>query len=256
MRNLVNTTIENKTGIIELNRPDVRNALNLALRLEFQAAVEAMDEDPKVQVIILTGAGRTFCAGRDLKAAKAGELLYRDRLEASRTFQRAGTRKPVIAAVEGYALGGGFELALSCDLIIAAESAKFGLPEVKRNLVAIGGGLIRLPVRAPYHVAMNWALTGKMIAPAELERWGIVAQVTEHGGALNAAKLLSREITANGPSALRATKEIIRNSHEWGSEKEAWDAQMAMADPALKSTDHSEGIQAFIEKREPRWVDN
>lgn len=255
MSNLVNTAIEGGIGVVELNRPEVRNALNLDLRLAFQEAVDSMDDDPNVHVIILTGAGETFCAGRDLKAAQAGEPLYRNRVEASRTFQRASARKPVIAAVEGYALGGGFELALSCDLIVAAENARFGLPEVKRNVVAIGGGLIRLPLRVPYHVAMKWALTGDMISPAELQRWGAVAVVTDPGGAVDAAKDLSRAITGNGPSAVRATKEIVRRCYEWASEAEAWDAQMAVAEPALTSPDRAEGIRAFFEKREPVWTD-
>lgn len=255
MSNVVLTHIEDGIGVITLNRPEVKNALNLELRLAFQSAIENMDEDPEVRAIILTGAGNTFSAGRDLKSAQRGEVLYRNRHEAARTFQRAGAQKPVLAAIEGYALGGGFELALSCDLIIAATTARFGLPEVKRNVVAIGGGLIRLPQRVPYHVAMKWSLSGEMITPEELQQWGVITTVAPDGNALEAAIELSRQITSNGPSAVRATKEIIRNAYEWGSEREAWDAQMAMAEPALTSPDRDEGIKAFFEKREPTWTD-
>lgn len=255
MSDVIRTQVSDGVGIITLNRPAVKNALNLELRTALQDAVESMDASREVHVFVLTGAGGTFCAGRDLTAAQAGEPIYRNRQEAARSFQRSGARKPVIAAVEGYALGGGFELALSCDLIVAAETARFGLPEVKRNVVAIGGGLIRLPLRVPYHLAMTWALTGEMISPATLAQWGVVTEVAEDGGALDAALRLSARISANGPSAVRATKEIIRNCHEWAGEDEAWDAQMAIAEPALTSPDRDEGIRAFFEKRDPVWTD-
>jgi enoyl-CoA hydratase len=242
-------------GIVNLNRPETRNALNLALRTGMQEALEAFDADPAVRVVVLTGAGGTFCSGRDLKAAKAGEPMYASPEAARASFSRRSIAKPVIAAVEGYALGGGFELALSCDLIVAAEGARFGLPEVKRNLVAIGGGLLRLPRRMPYHLAMQIALTGDQIGAECLARWGIVSQLVPDGQSLEHALTLADSIAANGPSAVRGTKEVIRRSAEWPLEADGFEAQLEIAEPAMSSPDHLEGINAFLERRAPVWTD-
>lgn len=161
-------------------------------------------------------------------------------------------RKPLIAAVEGYAAGGGFELCRACDLIVAARTAKFGLPEVRHNVVALGGGLFRLPRRIPYHLAMELALTGEVRDAEFFQKLGIVNRVTEEGGALDEALRFATSLLANGPTALSATKEIIRRSADW-SEEEAWHEQLTYARRALDSEDRKEGLKAFAEKRKPRW---
>lgn len=247
--------VRGEIGVLTLNRPEVRNALNLALREELQEALTAFDNDPRVAVVVITGAGGNFCSGRDLKAAAAGEPMYRDRTAQQSSFPRTSIRKPVIAAIEGYALAGGFELALSCDLIVAARDARFGLPEVKRNLVAIGGALFRLPRRIPYHLAMELALTGDQIDAEQLAACGLISRLAEPGAALDAAVELAGRIAANGPSAVRATKEIVRRSVAWANEIDAFDAQLAAAAPALSSPDRQEGIAAFLERRTPVWRD-
>ncbi len=255
MTGVVLTEVRRTIGVLTLNRPKVRNALNLELREAMQRALEDFDGNPRVTVVVLTGAGGNFCSGRDLKAAAAGEPRYANRQAQQAAFTRTSIRKPVIAAVEGYALAGGFELALSCDLIVAARDATFGLPEVKRNLVAIGGGLIRLPQRMPYHLAMHLALTGDHVAAEHVATWGIVSRLAESGNALTEALTLAESIARNGPSAVRATKEIMHRAFEWGSEDDAFDAQLAAAEPALSSPDRNEGIQAFLERRDPIWSD-
>ena len=242
-------------GVVTLNRPEVRNALNIETRMAMRAALDAFDADPDVLVVVLTGAGETFCAGRDLKAAAAGEPMYPSRRAALEAFNRSTISKPVIAAVEGWVLAGGFELALSCDLIVAGEGARFGLPEVARNLVAIGGGLVRLPRRMPYHVAMEMALLGDPRPAEDLARWGVVNRVVPTGEALEAAVELGQRLALNGPSAVRATKEIIRRSFDSVPEDHALDAQLAVAEPAISSPDGAEGIRAFNEKRRPVWTD-
>lgn len=242
-------------GVITLNRPEVRNALNLEVRAAMRAALDRFDADRDVLVVVLTGAGGTFCSGRDLKAAAGGEPMYPSRRAALESFNRTTISKPVIAAVEGWVLAGGFELALSCDLIVAGESARFGLPEVTRNLVAIGGGLLRLPRRMPYHVAMELALTGDSWPADALAKWGVVNRVVPTGDALAAAVALADTLAANGPSAIRATKEIIRAAYDSTPEHQAFDMQIAAAEPALSSPDGVEGIRAFNEKRRAVWTD-
>ncbi|MBB4934964.1 enoyl-CoA hydratase [Lipingzhangella halophila] len=241
------------TGVITLNRPHVYNAIDLALRTDLENAVREFESDPETAAIVLTGAGGNFSSGRDLKAAARGEPSYPSRQAQTSGFSRTSASKPVIAAIEGYALAGGFELALSCDLLVAARDAKFGLPEVSRNLVAVGGGLIRLPRRMPYHAAMMMALTGDHYGAEDLAGWGVVSTLAEPGGALDAAVALAERIGRNGPTAVRATKEIVRRCYEWGSEADAFDAQTAIAQPALDSRDREEGLRAFAERRDPTW---
>jgi enoyl-CoA hydratase len=252
---VVVTEIRGDVGIITLNRPEVRNALNLEVRAAMRAALDEFDANKDVLVVVLTGAGGTFCSGRDLKAAAAGEPMYPNRAANLASFNRSTISKPVIAAVEGWVLAGGFELALSCDLIVAAESAKFGLPEVGRNLVAVGGGLLRLPRRMPYHVAMEMALTGVTWSAADLAKWGVVNRVVPEGEALDAAVALADTLATNGPSAIRATKEIIRTAFDGIPEAVMFDMQVAAAEPAISSPDGVEGIRAFNEKRRPVWSD-
>jgi enoyl-CoA hydratase len=237
--------------LITLNRPEARNAVNGELAQGVADALDRLDAEDGLRVGVLTGAGGTFCAGMDLKAFVKGERPWvGDRGFAGITQRSA--RKPLIAAVEGYALAGGFEVALSCDLIVAASDARFGIPEVKRSLVAAGGALIRLPKRIPYHVAMELALTGDPIDAARAHELGIVNRVVEPGAAVDAARELAAGIAKNGPLALDASKEIVQNAPYW-SEADAWARQGEIAGPVFASEDAREGATAFAEKREPVW---
>ena len=237
--------------LITLNRPDQRNAVNAALASGVAEALDRLDDDDDLKVGILTGAGKGFSSGMDLKAFVAGESPY----AADRGFAgitQRGAAKPLIAAVEGYALAGGFEVALGCDLIVAARDARFGIPEVKRSLVAAAGALLRLPQRIPYHLAMELALTGDPIDAERGYELGIVNRLAEPGGAVDAALGLAGEIARNGPLALRASKRIVQSSSDW-TDSEAWEKQGEIAGPVMVSEDAREGAIAFAEKRDPIW---
>ena len=236
---------------ITINRPEARNAFDAASALALEAAADRLDAEDDLFVGVITGAGGNFSAGADLKAAARGERAA-TRRGGFGMFAKP-PRKPVIAAVEGYAVGGGFELCLSCDLIVAARTAKFGLPEVRHNVVAIGGGLFRLPRRMPYHLVMELALTGEFRDAEFFHRQGVVNRVVETGQALEAAVDWAQTLLTNGPTALAATKEIVRHSADW-TDEEAWSAQMAYARRALESEDRKEGLAAFAEKRPPIWT--
>ncbi len=238
-------------AIITINRPDARNAVNLAVARGIAAALDELDRRADLSVGILTGAGKSFCAGMDLKAYLRGEL---PRIE-GRGFgglTEAPPQKPLIAAVEGHALAGGFELALACDLIVAAQDAQFGLPEVKRGLVARGGGLLRLPVQLPYRLAMESALTGDPMTSERALAMGLINSMTPAGGALAGALDLAARIASNAPLALAATKEIIVQSSEWAA-NERFAKQAEIAVVAFESEDAREGARAFTEKRPPVW---
>jgi enoyl-CoA hydratase/carnithine racemase len=236
---------------ITLNRPEARNAVNLALAEGVAAALDRLDAEDELRIGILTGAGGTFCSGMDLKAFVAGERPWvGDRGFAGLTMRAA--RKPLIAAVEGFALAGGFEILLACDLIVAARGARLGIPEVKRGLVAAAGALIRLPKRIPYHLAMELALTGDPIDAERAAELGIVNRLAEPGAALDAALELAGQIAVNGPLAVDASKRILAAAPDW-SEAEAWQLQGEISGPVFGSEDAREGAVAFAEKREPRW---
>ncbi|PIF73796.1 enoyl-CoA hydratase [Variovorax sp. 54] len=237
--------------IITINRPEARNAFDAATAKAMSDIVDDFDNDPSIFLAVVTGAGGTFSAGADLRAAARGELASTPERGGFGIFKRPPA-KPLIAAVEGHAVGGGMELCMSCDLVVAASDAKFGLPEVRHNVVALGGGLFRAPRRVPYNIAMEFLLTGDMQSAATLQQWGFVNRVSEPGQALAGALELAQRILRNGPTALAATKQIVRAAVDW-TESEAWVQQMAMAKPALESTDRREGVQAFLEKRAPVW---
>lgn len=245
------TRREGRTLIVTINRPDVRNAINASASRGLADAMDILDDDQDLSVAILTGAGGTFCAGMDLKAFVAGEDIAVEGRGLG--FTERPPRKPVIAAIEGYALAGGTELALACDLIVAGRSARFGLPEVKRGLVAGGGGLLRLPSRIPYQVAMELALTGEPFTAEQAHRYGLVNRCVDDGSALEAALELATVITANGPLAVAATKEIIVAAQSWTTH-EAFAKQKDIMMPVFASEDAREGAQAFAEKRAPRWL--
>jgi enoyl-CoA hydratase len=237
--------------VITLNRPDARNAVNGALAEGIAAALDELDADDALRVGVLTGAGKGFSSGMDLKAFVAGERPYVEDRGFAGITQRS-SRKPLIAAIEGFAVAGGFEIALSCDLIVAARGARLGIPEAKRSLVAAAGALFRLPRRIPYHLAMELALTGDPIDAERAHELGLVNRLAEPGAALDAALELAAAIVKNGPLALIASKEIVRNALDW-TEAEAWEKQGAIAGPVMVSQDAREGAIAFAEKRDPVW---
>jgi enoyl-CoA hydratase len=244
---------ERRDGVllITLNRPEARNAIDLPVAQGIAAAMEELDGEDSLGVGVLTGAGKGFCAGMDLKAFVTGERPWvGDRGFAG--IVRRGPVKPLIAAVEGFAVAGGLEVALACDLIVAARGAKLGVPEVKRSLVAAGGALLRLPRRIPYHVAMELALTGNPIAAERAAELGLVNRLAEPGAAVEVAMGLAAEVGAGAPLALVASKRILQEQWDW-SAAEMWDAQSAISDPVFSSEDAREGATAFAEKRPPVW---
>lgn len=237
--------------LITLNRPEQRNAVNLPLARGIAAALDELDGDETLSVGVLTGAGKGFCAGMDLKAFVTGERPWVGDRGFAGIVRRASV-KPLIAAVEGFAVAGGLEVALACDLIVAARGAKLGVPEVKRSLVAAGGALLRLPRRIPYHLAMELALTGDPILAERAAEVGLVNRLAEPGGAVEVALGLAGEIAANAPLALAASKRILEEQWDWDA-AEMWDAQSAISDPVFASEDAREGATAFAEKRPPVW---
>lgn len=246
--------VEAKTGVLVLvlNRPAAKNAFNLALARALSDALDLFESDSTLHVAVIAGAGSTFSSGADLKALLSGERPHTETRGGFGIMKRPPD-KPLIAAVEGYAVAGGFELALCADIIVAASDAKFGLPEVKRGLVAVGGGLFRLPRRIAYHVTMEIALSGDTVSARRMLEVGLVNRLVEPGTALPAAIDLGRKIAENAPLALRATKQIISRSHEWGTDESSWTEQRRYAEPALRSSDAREGPRAFAEKRQPVW---
>lgn len=236
---------------ITINRPAQKNAVNRETAVQLAAALDRLDQDPTLSVGVLTGAGETFSAGMDLKAFANGETP----ILPGRGFggiTQAVVRKPLIAAVEGWALGGGFEMALACDLIVAAGNAKFGLTEVKRGLIAGEGGVIRLPERLPYHIAMKVLLTGEPISAAEANRYGLLSELTVAGGALAGAQDLARRVAVNAPLALAKVKQVVREVQGL-NDTGAFKVQHETAHSLLNTEDAHEGAVAFAEKRAPVW---
>ena len=244
---------ERRDGVllITLNRPEARNAVNTALAEGGAGALDALDAEPDLRAGVLTGAGKGFSAGMDLKAFVTGERPWVGDRGFAGIVQRA-SRKPLIAAIEGFAVAGGLEVALACDLIVAARDAKLGIPEVKRSLVAAGGALMRLPRRVPYGIAMELALTGDTITAERGYELGLVNRLAERGEAVDAALELAGAIAANGPLALDATKAILQQQFDW-SEEEFWQRQGELSGPVFTSQDAREGAVAFSEKRDPVW---
>ncbi|WP_327152028.1 crotonase/enoyl-CoA hydratase family protein [Nocardia sp. NBC_01329] len=241
-----------KIAVITIDRPKERNAVNLDVANGIAAAIDEFEKRKDLSVAILTGAGGTFCAGLDLKAFTRGEIP----IIPGRGFgglTESPPAKPLIAAVEGWALAGGFELALSADLIVAARDAKFGLPEVKRGLVAGAGGLLRLPKVLPYQLAMQLALTGDPLTAETAHAHGMVNVLTESGLALAGARELAAKLAANGPLAIRTSKQIVSMAVDYTS-ADAFAAQQALVEPVLSSADAMEGARAFSEKRAPVWT--
>jgi enoyl-CoA hydratase len=237
--------------IITINRPDQRNAVNAAVAQGIAAALDELDATVELSVGVLTGAGKGFCAGMDLKAFVTGEVPYADDRGFAGITRRSST-KPLIAAIEGFAVAGGLEVALACDLIVASRGARLGIPEVKRSLVAAGGGLLRLPRVLPRNVANELALTGDPIDAERGYELGMVNRLAEPGEALAAALELAEAIAANGPLALAATKRVLTESVDW-PDAEFFERQTEIAAPVMGSEDAREGATAFAEKRPPVW---
>jgi len=237
--------------LITLNRPDARNAVNLALAEGVAAALDELDAAEDLSVGILTGAGKAFCAGMDLKAFVAGERPWVGDRGFAGIVQRS-SRKPLIAAVEGFAVAGGLEIALACDLIVASREAKLGVPEVKRSLVAAGGALLRLPQRVGQGAAMELVLTGDPVSAERGLELGLVDRLAEPGGAVDAALELAATISKNAPLALIASKRVLVEQRDWSSE-EFWAKQGEITGPVFVSEDAMEGSKAFAEKRDPVW---
>jgi enoyl-CoA hydratase len=237
--------------IITLNRPDQRNAVNAAVAHGVAAALDELDGDAQLSLGVLTGAGKGFCSGMDLKAFRAGERPHVPGRGFAGIVERAAD-KPLIAAIEGFAVAGGLEVALACDLIVAAKGARLGIPEVKRSLVAAGGALLRLPRTMPRNVAMELALTGDLIEAERAYELGLVNRLADPGQALDTALQLAETIAANGPLALAATKRIMVESADW-PDAEYFDRQRAITEPVFDSEDAREGATAFAERRDPIW---
>ena len=251
MTDAVLVSIDDGVMLVTINRPKAKNSINLAVATGIAEAMDELDRNDDIRAAILCGAEGTFCSGMDLKAFVSGELP----VIPGRGFAgvaEAPPRKPLIAAVEGYALAGGFELAIACDLVIAASDAKFGIPEVKRGLVAGAGGLLRLPRQIPSRIAMELALTGNFISAERAYELGMINRVVESGKALEGARDMATAIAANGPLALIASKQIIRESQDW-NQAEMFGKQNAIANPVFTSEDAIEGATAFAEKRPPQW---
>ena len=244
--------LERRAGVlvVSIDRPRQRNAVNRAVSLGIAAALQTLDGDPELYVGVLTGAAAVLF-GMDLHAFLAGE---RPELELGfGGLTESPTEKPLIAAVEGYALAGGCELALACDLVVAADNAWFGLPEVTRGLVAGSGGLVRLPRRIPVGIALEYALTGDRMDAPTAHRWGLVNRLTPPGEALQGALTLATRIAGNAPLAVAMSKRIVRESSKW-SPTEVWDRQRPLVESVVSSEDAREGARAFAEKRAPRWT--
>ncbi|MED5600477.1 MAG: crotonase/enoyl-CoA hydratase family protein [Actinomycetota bacterium] len=233
--------------VITLNRPDAMNAINGDLSNGLWSAIQDLNGDPGLTAGVLTGAGRGFCAGMDLKAYSRGEDIG-----PMIKFIRAGSEKPLICAIEGFALAGGLELALSCDLLVAARGAKLGIPEVGVGLLAAGAGLFRLPGRVGYGKAMEMAITADPITAEEAAEHGLVARLAEPGSALQEALSLAERIARNAPLAVAASKQLIRAT-QGSTEEELWALQRPLQERVFASDDAREGPLAFAEKRPPEW---
>ncbi len=235
--------------IITLNRPQAMNAINGALSHGLLAAVKELEADDSLTAGVITGNGRGFCSGMDLKAFARGEDIG-----PLTTFIREGCEKPLIAAIEGFALAGGCEIALTCDLLVASKGAKIGIREVKVGLFAAAGGVFRLPARVGYARAMEMAVTGEPITAEVAMENGMLSELTEKGGALEAAVGWADRIAENAPLAVNASKALIRAAGQGIDEDTLWEMQVPLQKKVFTSNDAKEGPKAFAEKRAPNWT--
>jgi enoyl-CoA hydratase len=240
-------------AVVKINRPEARNAVNAEVAQGIEDAIDKIEADDSIWVGILTGEPPVFCAGADLKEINAGRAasLATERGGFGGITQRERT-KPIIAAVDGPALAGGTEIALACDLIVASTTASFGIPEVKRSLVAGAGGLFRLGRKIPFNLAMELALTGDPIAAQQAHHHGLVNRLVEPGKALDGATALAEQICANAPVAVRESRKIVIEATN-APDEVGWKMSIEGMAAAMSSEDFSEGLTAFIEKRPPQW---
>ena len=250
MSDEVLTSEEDGILVVTINRPEAKNAMTKAAAEGIAAAMDRLDSDDDLRVGILTGAGGTFCSGMDLKGFLRGESPSIEGRGFGGIVQKP-PEKPLIAAVEGYALAGGLELMIACDLVVASTGAKFGIPEVKRGLVAAAGGVMMLPDQIPARIAMELGLTGDFVGAGRAYELGLINRVTD-GSALDAAKELAASIVANGPLAVKVSKQIVRESRAWPMD-ERYERQTQLIAPVFVSEDDREGAGAFAEKRAPNW---
>ncbi|MEM7079251.1 MAG: crotonase/enoyl-CoA hydratase family protein [Pseudomonadota bacterium] len=234
--------------VITLNRPEAMNAINGALSNGLWNAIQELDADDSLTAGVITGKGRAFCSGMDLKAFARGEDIG-----PLNKFIRAGSAKPLIAAIEGFALAGGCEIALTCDLLVAGAGAKIGIREVKVGLFAAAGGVFRLPARVGYTKAMEMAITGEPITAEEALAAGMLSELTEQGGALDAAINWAERIAENAPLAVAASKTLVRAAAQGHDEEALWEMQVPLSKKVFSSNDAKEGPKAFAEKRAPNW---
>lgn len=245
-------SVDDGVMVITINRPEAKNAINKITAEAISTAIDQLDDSDDIQVAILTGAGGGFSSGMDLKAFLKGELpVVEGRGFAGIT--EATIRKPLIAAVEGFALAGGFEIMVSCDLVVVAENTKLGIPEVKRGLVAAAGGLLKMPRQMPKRLAMEMALTGDPISAERAKEVGLVNIISEPGAALDEAKALANRIKQNGPLAVALSKQVIDSATDWKRD-EMMKEQFKIISPIFTSDDAKEGAAAFAEKRKPVWT--
>ena len=252
MSELVQVQTDGGVLVVTINRPQARNAINFACAEAMSAAFDRLDADPSLNIGIVTGAGGTFCAGMDLKDFAKSGIRPRVANKGFAGLNEAPPAKPLIAAVEGYAVAGGFEMVLACDLVVAASDAQFGLPEVKRGLVAGSGGLLRLPRRMPYHLAMELILMGDEISAQRAYEHGLVNRLTQPGEALAQAMEMARRISENGPMAVQTSKRLVIEGQDW-SQEEMFAKQAVRMKHIFESEDAREGALAFAEKRKPVW---
>ena len=250
---MVEYEVRERVGLLTIRRPEARNAVNPEVAEKMEAAIDRFEADPEVWVGILTGEGPVFSAGADLKAIASGQAAA---INTERGgfggFVRRQREKPVIAAVDGPALAGGCELVLACDMVVASTNATFGLPEVKRSLVAAAGGLFRLPRKVPPNIAMELALTGDPMPAERAYQLGLVNELVDPGKALDAAMGMADRICANAPLAVRASRKIVLASPDH-DEDELWRLTGQSFVTITQSEDFAEGPRAFIEKRAPVW---
>jgi crotonobetainyl-CoA hydratase len=244
--------------IITINRPEARNAVNAAVSIAVGDAMAEAQSDPDVRVVVITGSGdKSFCAGADLKALAKGEnILHPDQPKwGFAGYVRHFIDKPTIAAVNGTALGGGTELALASDLVVAGECATFGLPEVKRGLIAAAGGVFRLVEQLPRKVALELMFTGEPMSAADALKWGLINQVVPDGTELDAALALAERITVNAPLAVQASKRVAVGVDDGviTDDEAGWSRTMREITTLITSEDAKEGPRAFAEKRQPVW---
>jgi enoyl-CoA hydratase/carnithine racemase len=236
---------------LTINRPEARNAINRATAVALGDALDRAEDDDDVWVVVLTAAGdKAFSAGMDLKAFAAGEFPITEKGFGGLT--KRDFSKPLIAAANGSALAGGFEMMISCDMVVAADHAKFGIPEASRGLVAGAGGLIRLPKRVPITIAYEMALTAEPIDATRAYELGLVNRVVPGDQVLDEALALAERIAKNAPLAVRTSKDVMRRATEL-SEAEAWAANDEAFAMIGQSADAMEGAVAFAEKRQPNW---